>query len=260
MNPATAIAAITGKGGVGKTALTAALARIFIESNQGKKLLLIDADPAQGLSYLMGVSGELKTIGGIRDTIIQSAREKGKDAREEIADQFHYLVTEALVEREAFGLLAMGAHHSRGCFCPLNHLLRQAIESLSGYFDLVLIDAEAGIEQINREVVRGIDTLLAVIDSSQRSVLVAGKIRSTLNSLGIDCHMGAAANRAQGDGNDLAESLRAEGIELWGTIEEDPLLRENDRQGKSIFDLPPGANLLEGARRIMPGMLGHLKE
>lgn len=261
MDPEPSIIAVSGKGGVGKTALSASLARTLIEDPKKRTMLLIDADPAQGLTHLMGAGEELHTIGEIRDDIIDSARRKGKNAKEEITEMFDYLITETLIEKNGFNLLAMGSHHSRGCFCPLNHLLRQAIESLARDFDLVLVDAEAGIEQINREVVKGINTLIIMLDPSRRSVSVAGKITQTLRSLQIECRVAAVANRVrQEDVGDLTAALRSEGIELLGTIGEDPLLRENDRRGKTIFDLPSGSPILEGARALLPGLLGNPSE
>jgi len=258
MSPAPVIIAITGKGGVGKTALSASLARALIEDQKKRSLLLIDADPAQGLTHVMGVDAEARTIGEIRGGIIDSARQKGKNAKEEIAEMFDYLIAETLMEKDGFNLLAMGNHHTRGCFCPLNHLLRQAIESLSRNFDLVLVDAEAGVEQINREVVKGINTLVIMLDPSRRSVSVAGKITQTLRALEVECRVGAVTNRVRREeSEDLAAALKAEGIELLGSITEDPLLRENDRRGKTIFDLPPEAPILEGARALLPGLLGN---
>ncbi|MDD5223901.1 MAG: AAA family ATPase, partial [bacterium] len=188
------IIAMVGKGGVGKTALSASLGRALIMKKQ--KPLLIDADPAQGLTYMMGLGPDQKTIGLARDAIIERAQARGKDAKEEIAAMFDYLVTEALIEKEGFSFLAMGRSQSKGCFCPLNNLLRQAIESLSRNFPYVLIDAEAGIEQINREVVRSVSHLIVLVDLSLRSIAVAEQIRETIKRLWIDCRLGVVANRS----------------------------------------------------------------
>jgi len=249
MNKNSNIIAIVGKGGVGKTALSASLARVL--TLQGQNPLLIDADPAQGLTYLMGFGPDHKTIGLVRDEIIETARVKGKDAKEEIAAMFDYLVAETLAEKNNFSLLAMGRGQAKGCFCPLNNLLRQAIESLSRNFPYVLIDAEAGIEQINREVIRSVTHLIILIDLSFRSIAVAEKIQETLKRLLIDCRLGVVANRSSGDSSRIRESLGVKGIETWGIIPEDPVLRENDLQGKSIFDLPENSAMLIAAHQIV---------
>jgi CO dehydrogenase maturation factor len=64
----------------------------------------------------------------------------------------------------------MGRQESAGCFCPVNALLRDAIKSLSKNFDIVLIDCEAGLEQINREVINPIDTLIIITDLTVRGI------------------------------------------------------------------------------------------
>lgn len=249
MSKSSNVIAIVGKGGVGKTALSASLARVLISSEQNP--LLVDADPAQGLTYLMGFGPDHKTIGLVRDEIIEKARAKGKDAKEEIAATFDYLIAETLMEKESFSLLAMGRGQSKGCFCPLNNLLRQAIESLSRNFPYVLIDAEAGIEQINREVVRSVTHLIILIDLSFRSIAVAEKIQETLKRLWIECLLGVVANRSSGDSSQIQEALRAQGIEIWGIIPEDPVLRENDLKGKTIFELPENSAMLIAAQKIV---------
>ena len=65
--------AVCGKGGVGKTAITAMMTRVLIESGKGGKLLVIDADPAMGLLTALGVQVS-RTMGQVREDIIKSAR------------------------------------------------------------------------------------------------------------------------------------------------------------------------------------------
>ena len=156
-----------------------------------------------------------------------------------------------MIEKGEFNFLAMGRSQSKGCFCPLNNLLRQAIESLSRNFPYVLIDAEAGIEQINREVVRSVTHLIILIDLSFRSIAVAEKIQETLKRLWIECLLGVVANRSSGDSSQIQEALRAQGIEIWGIIPEDPVLRENDLKGKTIFELPENSAMLIAAQKIV---------
>ena len=61
-----------------------------------------------------------------------------------------YLLLEALYEAPQYGLLVMGQTDSIGCFCPLNTLLRSTIKTIASQYDVVIIDAEAGFEQISR--------------------------------------------------------------------------------------------------------------
>ncbi|MBP1707455.1 MAG: Cobyrinic acid ac-diamide synthase, partial [Chloroflexi bacterium] len=119
------VIAITGKGGVGKTALTAMMTKKLAESRKRLKILVIDGDPAMGLSAALGVKAR-RTIGEAREKIINSARERNAG----IAVELDYLILETLTEEEGFSMLVMGRTETLGCFCPVNDLLRSAIEKL----------------------------------------------------------------------------------------------------------------------------------
>jgi len=172
----TKLLAVCGKGGTGKTASTAMMARALYESKKAKRLLLIDADPAMGLLSALGLKAQ-KTMGEVREKIIKTAKKGSKEETARIGDMIDYMVFEALTERDTFALLAMGRTETLGCFCPVNTLLRKAIETLSESFDTILIDGEAGLEQINRQVVRRLDTLMIISDPSSRGIETAEMIK-----------------------------------------------------------------------------------
>ena len=159
MSPARVIAA-GGKGGVGKSAFIAGCTRVF--SERDTRILAIDADPAGGLRQLLGMGENTRTMGDVRDQLIQAA--KAGEKREEIAQAFDYMLMESLAETATFDFLAMGHSRFKGCFCPVNRLLRDAVEALAGNYEVVLIDAEAGLEQVYREVMRHVDQLALLMD------------------------------------------------------------------------------------------------
>ncbi|MBE9502196.1 MAG: AAA family ATPase, partial [Chloroflexi bacterium] len=165
--------AMCGKGGVGKTALTVLLTKVLVGSNG--KLLVVDADPVVGLPQALGVS-VAKTMGDVSEEIIRAARTGGKKEKIEVVNMLDYMILEALVELDGFALLAMGKREGAGCFCPVNDLLRDAIESLSGSFDIIIIDGEAGVEQVNRRVIRKVDKPLIVTDATIRGIQTASLI------------------------------------------------------------------------------------
>ncbi|MDD5225430.1 MAG: hypothetical protein PHE84_15710, partial [bacterium] len=92
--------------------------------------------------------------------------------------------------------------------------------------------------------------LIVLVDLSLRSIAVAEQIRETIKRLWIDCRLGVVANRSAGDARQVQTSLESRGIELWGIIPEDPVLRGNDLQGKTIFDLPENSGMLMAAQKI----------
>lgn len=220
---------VCGKGGVGKTALSALLARALLDAGV-RPLLLIDADPVGGLGAAIGERGD-KTLGAVRERVIAAARAAGEAERERLAASLDYMVLEALCERDDYSLLSMGHNTSKGCFCPVNKLLRSAIDQVVAPFAAVLIDAEAGIEQINREVTRRVTHVIAVTDGSARSVQ-AVQLIAELVPAGI---LSVVANR--GETSALVEL--PEGAGVLGTVPEDPALREFDRLGRPLWELDP---------------------
>lgn len=236
------VVALCGKGGVGKTVVTALLARALLEGGVAP-LLLVDADPVGGLLSAIGETVP-KTLGDVRREIIRTVAE-GEAGTERIAHDLDYLLLEALAERGDHALIAMGRSGEKGCFCPVNTLLRQALATLATPYRVVLIDAEAGLEQINREVTREVTHLVVVVDGSQRSLYTLQQI-SVLARPG---RVSAVANRGRVPRSSDVTAKPGD-FDLVGTIPEDDLVRRFDRDGRSLWDLPDGTPALVAAREV----------
>jgi len=170
--------AMLGKGGVGKTALTALFTKNLVGHNG--RLLVIDADPVVGLPLALGLQ-VIKTMGDVRLEIIKKARADGKKAKLEVLNMLDYMILECLVEADGFAFLAMGKEEGPGCFCPVNDLLRDAIQSLIQNFDIIIIDGEAGAEQINRRVISKVDLPLIVTDATVRGIRTAAMLSGVIH-------------------------------------------------------------------------------
>ena len=225
---------------MGKTVFSALLSRVLIES-QVVPLLLIDADPVGGLTAAIGEHAT-HTLAGVRDQFIQTARAGGKAKLARAAGQLDYFVLQALVEHNDYSLLAMGHNQEKGCFCPANNLLRSAINSLVSAFAGVVVDAEAGIEQINRDVTRRVTQVVVVVDASQRSLETLRVISEMIGAPRI----AVAANRVSAG----VKLQLPEGLRLLGRIPENEELRQFDREGRSLWQLPPENVALEAVRNI----------
>jgi|GEM_PF-12383 len=248
--------AVCGKGGVGKTAITAMMGRVLVESGRAGKLLLIDADPAMGLLTALGAKVR-RTMGQVRENIIMTAQ-KGKQAEKaQLVDTLDFMVLEALSEREDFALLAMGRTETLGCFCPVNDLLRGAIETLSKSFDTIVIDGEAGLEQINRQVMRRVSTLVVVSDATSRGIQTADLINKMVRKdKVIECErIGLIFNRVQGNEDLLRRAAREIGLELFGMIPQDETIAYHDLIGKPVTELPPDSPGLDAVRRIVENII-----
>lgn len=243
MSAARPILAVCGKGGVGKTVVSALLARALLDAGV-KPLLLIDADPVGGLCSAIGERPD-KTLGQARAEVIAAARGADGAARDRLAQDLDYYVMEALLEREGYALLAMGQSEERGCFCPANALLREAIDLLAEPFKAVLIDAEAGVEQIRRQVTRRVTRVLAVTDGSARG---AETLRQIAALVGHE-NVAVVCNR------DAGEGAAPEGFAVAGVMPENAELNRFDREGRSLWELPED-NPARVAAREIAGTLG----
>ena len=244
--------AVCGKGGTGKTALTAMMTRVLLDSNQAGKLLLIDADPAMGLPIALGIKVK-RTMGQVREEIIKTARGTDKEKKTKLAGMLDYMVMEALYETDHFALLAMGRTETLGCFCPVNDLLRDAIGTLSQSFDTIIIDGEAGVEQINRQVMRRVDTLIIVSDATSRGIQTAALIKKMVQTdRVIKCEkLGLVFNRVQGNEELLKQAAQEIGLQVFGYIPQDENIAYYDLVGKSILELPATSPALSAVNNVV---------
>ena len=230
------IIAVTGKGGVGKSIITTLIAKAISETSK-HKLLLIDADPAHPhLSKMVKLVPE-KSLEKIRADLIDDTISKKEDIQS-IVDTIDFKVYSAIKESKAFSLFSIGQPEGPGCFCPSNTLLRKVIESISSDFDIVLIDCEAGLEQINRMVIKSVDSVIIVTDISLRSVDTANSINQSAKKFTNYRKIGIIINRVKGDITKITNKLKEYDLSVIVSIPEDELLTEFDLEGKPIIDIP----------------------
>ena len=243
----TVVIALTGKGGVGKTSLSASIVRILTEERPDAKILAIDADPAVGLSIALGVE-VTETLDDIRRRVAEDVTGKLRDTQDVLAEA-KFRIFEAMEERNGFAFLAIGRPESAGCYCAINTYLKQVIEMLVGEFDYVVIDGEAGIEQINRRVMEKVTHLLCVSDQSRRGLSIIETIRNVADDLVMYDEAGVVINRAPAPER-ITESDMG-GIPIVAVIPQDEDLIENDIEGESVFRLPANAGILAGAKQAL---------
>ena len=230
------VISIVGKGGSGKTVVTALLAKAISEKNK-YKLLLIDADPTHPhLSYMVNLIPK-KSLEKIRVEVLDDIFAQAKSI-EEVAENIDFEVYDAIVESKAFSLFSIGQPEGPGCFCPSNALLRKVLGSISKDFDIVLIDCEAGLEQINRMVIESVDILIIVSDISIRSIETAEAIRNSAKKFTKYKKLGIILNRVKGNIDFILKKLKNLNLPLLMEIPEDQVITEFELEGKPIIDIP----------------------
>ena len=244
----TKIIAVAGKGGVGKTSISAAFVRLLTEAYPDKRILAIDADPAVGLSTALGVEVR-ETLDDIRKSIVASVEDGAPREAIELLSEARYHIFDTMVEQQKFSFLAIGRPETAGCYCKVNAYLKEVINLLAGDFDYVVIDGEAGIEQINRRVMEKVTHLVLITDPSRKGTQVIDTIKRVADELVMYDRCGAIVNRV----NDPAmiPYIHIDGTEILAFIGSDSAHAANDIQGRSVFDLPEDAPVLSGAREAL---------
>ena len=185
--------AVTGKGGVGKTTITAGLARAF--SRRGYKVVALDVDPSPNLLSSLGC-GENINLENVKPLMENAdlVRERTGAPPEgyglvfklnpkvdDILDRF------GIECKDGVKLLVVGTikQGGGGCFCPANAFARRLVDYLSGGVDVLLMDMEAGVEHLGRGTTRTTEILLTVVEPSLKSVETAKHIKRLASDLGI---------------------------------------------------------------------------
>lgn len=243
-----AIIAVAGKGGVGKTSLCATIVRCLVEAYPDKSILAIDADPAVGLSTALDVDVEM-TIDDIRKEIIASVDDGDTRGAVELLGEAKFRIFDALVEKDGYSFIAVGRPETAGCYCKINTYLKEVISILSSQFDYVVIDGEAGIEQINRRVMEKVTHLLLITDPSKKGCQVINTIKGVADDLVMYEKIGAIVNRMADES--LKQYVDTNGIEVLSYIADDKSLAMFDIKGESIFNLPQESNVVKGVRQAL---------
>ncbi|MBQ3007739.1 MAG: AAA family ATPase [Clostridia bacterium] len=246
-NDATIIA-LSGKGGVGKTSISAAIVKLLVQAYPDKKILAIDADPAVGLSTALGIDVKM-TIDDIRKEIVETVEDGQTRAAIELLGDARYKIFDALFETDGFAFIAVGRPESAGCYCKINSYLKEVISILSNEFDFVVIDGEAGIEQINRRVMEKVTHLLLITDASKKGTQVISTIKSVADELVMYKKIGAIVNRIPDES--VIEHIDTNGIPVLSYIPTDSNLAIYDIEGKNITKLPDDSNVVEGVKRAL---------
>lgn len=174
--------AITGKGGVGKTTVAGLLVSRLVASGRAP-VLAVDADPNTCLDTVLGIRLK-QTIGGVREEARQIAG-KGLAAGVSKQELLEIKIAESLVEASDFDFLAMGRPEGPGCYCYANNVLKSALEQIAHHYPWVVIDNEAGLENLSRRLAQKVDVLIMVADPSRRGLETLRRLHALAREMDV---------------------------------------------------------------------------
>ena len=183
----------------------------------------------------------------IRKEAVEAAENGDAKATVEVLGEARYRIFDAMIEMDGFSFIAIGRPEAAGCYCKINTYLKEVIASISDNFDYIVIDGEAGIEQINRRVMEKVTHLVLVTDSSKKGCDVVKTIKSVADNLVMYDKVGVVVNRIPSE--DVLQYMDLGDIPLLGWIPADVNLTERDLKGESVFYIPDDAPIVEGLRR-----------
>lgn len=241
------VIAMAGKGGVGKTTVSALVVRYFAKL-ASDPLLAVDADPNSNLGETLGLD-ITKTVGDIREGFMKDPQ--GVPSGMDKVLYLEMLMNQVLIEQSAFDLLVMGRQEGQGCYCMVNNILNRFADELEGNYKYLLVDNEAGMEHLSRRTSGKVDMLLMVTDYALRGLRAVGRINGMLDDLKLDVRQkGIIVNRAPEKlSRAFLDEVEQIGVPILCTIPNDDHLLEFDMEQRSLLDLPndsPAVLAVEG--------------
>jgi CO dehydrogenase maturation factor len=241
------IISLCGKGGVGKTTVSALIVRALIE-DPSKRVLAIDADPAVGLATALKINVKT-TVDDIRNRFIELLEKGGAGDRDQMLGLLDYEMTGALHEKGNLAFLSIGRPEAEGCYCQVNDILKDIIATIAENFDYVVIDAEAGVEQVNRRVLEKVTHLILISDLSAKGLKVSETIYSVaVEAVGFD-RAGLIINRVR-DQEEMKGITLPSNIAFLGYIPEDSEIRNADIEEKNFLTIE-GNPAFEAVKRAL---------
>ncbi|RPI22177.1 MAG: carbon monoxide dehydrogenase [Acidobacteria bacterium] len=225
--------AVTGKGGVGKTTLTALLARAAVSDD--RRVFVIDADPNPNLAFALGLAESPTPLIELKALLLE--RLGALDSFFRLNPKVDDIPEQFAVERDGVRLLVLGGirQGGAGCACPENTFLKSLLQHLMlERQDWIFVDFEAGLEHLGRATARGVDALLVVVNPDRASIETALRIERLAKEIGIT-RIHAIGNKVEDDVEAAWLRSSLPGIDFLGFVPDSRAVREAVRRSQSVI-------------------------
>jgi CO dehydrogenase maturation factor len=245
--------AVAGKGGTGKTTLSALVVRSLKEAGV-RPVLAVDADPNSSLAESLGVEPG-RALGEIRE---QGSSPEGSPASgvgrvRAVEDEIQRAITEA----DGFDLVTMGRGEGPRCYCYVNTLLRKSLDGLSKNYQAVVLDNEAGMEHLSRRTTNDMDFLLVVVNPTMPSLRAGKRILELSRELPIRIGRRAVLlNRVGPEAvpEPIREGLLGLDAERLPDVPQDDEVEQAGAVGRDVFSLPESSTALAAVKSIVESL------
>ena len=242
------LTAVAGKGGVGKSTVSALLVSILSE---GDAVLAVDADPNSNLGQKLG-TGVPGTVGQVREGLLSKGGQPPRDMSKQ--EYLKLKLREILAEGNGFDLLTMGRPEGPGCYCYVNNLLRVFVDQLMDSYSHVIIDNEAGMEHLSRRTAREMDLLILVSDPTAVGVATAVRLSELADELDLKVKrkvllVNGVRSGMEGKAEQLAKGT---GLEFF-LLHDDETVRDASTTGAPVKgDEPLASEIREMVPNLFP--------
>ncbi|MFX1499492.1 MAG: AAA family ATPase [Promethearchaeota archaeon] len=256
------IISFSGKGGVGKSTLLVLMLKYLLEKFKNLNILVIDADPDANIGDIIGKEIHFKeTIGGkmaefkqkIQKRLIPLDVSKDQIVESEVFD--------ALIEMDQFDILEMGRGEGEGCYCSINNYLKRIIDILAKNYDMVLIDAPAGLEFFSRKTGQTVTDLVIVSDPSKMGIHTMKRILEVTKEVELKFeNIWILGNRfPENSLRDILEkevtNIKEEYVKLLGFIANSDEISKMNIIGENLLDLPSESQSYQTAKQLFAKMV-----
>lgn len=248
--------AVAGKGGVGKTSVSALIIRELLLHGK-RPVLAVDADANANLNEALGVDVS-NTVGSVREQLIEGVKSLPPGMSKEAFVELK--IEESLVESEGFDLLVMGRPEGPGCYCYANNILRRYVDALSKSYPFIVIDNEAGMEHLSRRTTQNVDLMLVVSDATPVGLLTAERIWRLANELKLNVKEarlvlnkvdGASKRRAE-----LESAAKDAGIPMGAIIPADDEIARLANRGDSLLSASADSKAARAVSELVEKFVG----